>query len=207
MTGSDHSTVGHRIKERFTPIPSGVKANCKPKTARAPQGQTKKETDEPRSQQASPLFTPIPKVNQSEGARQDQCRGPEADTAGQSELRVAAQKKFLEQPYQQKHSSPKSRKPREPRSSQQDMAECKGVQSVERKHEQADPGKSPKRTYPEQSSKGLLAGQAIGFPGTMLDSRQNHGRNYRGDKTTQLFQHHRPQAAGAEIPRRCHIDR
>src|ERR1700683_944837 len=82
------------------------------------------------------------------------------------------------------------------------MTKGKGVQSVEREHQKADPDKSPRRTYPEQSSERRLGWQGICFSSTALHSPQYQGWNPCGDEVGDLFQQHRPQATRAEVSRR-----
>src|ERR1700730_100186 len=142
MTGSDHAAVGHRVEESLAPIPGGVKADGKPKTARAAQCKAKEKADERGSQQASPLLSAIPQVNQPETTRQNERRRPEADFARQSKLGVSAQEELFEEPHQQKHQGPEHREADEARSVEQHVTKRECMQAIEREHEQADYGNS-----------------------------------------------------------------
>src|SRR5579864_4602062 len=84
---------------------------------------------------------------------------------------------------------------------QGEMTEGEVVQPVECEDEKADASKSPQRANPERSSERRISRQAIGAPGTMLDSGQYDCRNRSGDKISQLLEQHVPQATRTEIPR------
>src|SRR5205807_1668905 len=115
----------------------------------------------------------ILQMNQSEGARQTQGCGPETNPTRESELGVAAQKKFLEQSNRQEEDSPKGCEFPDARAVQDNMSEGKSVKAGQGENEDRDGSESPQTTYAEKSSTEPAWGQSIRTPPTLLDTSQD----------------------------------
>ena len=129
MSRKDRSTIRHRIEKCLSPIPRSVKSHRKPQVPGAPHSQAKEKPNCRGGQQSWPLLSAISHMDQSEYARQQHSRWPEAHGAGQSKLRIPAQQEFFKESHQQKKHRPEKSEPHNAHSMDRQMSHIKNAQS------------------------------------------------------------------------------
>src|ERR1700690_3342970 len=134
-------------------------------------------------------------MHQSEDGRKCERSGPETDSSGERELGISAVEKLLIKSNRQEHHGPEAAELRQAHTMQNQVAEVERMKLMERNHEQADGGKSPQNSVPEQRFECAPDLQSVAAPWAMFDTPQHDSRNCRGQEQNAFVHQRRPLCA------------
>src|SRR5580704_10011402 len=106
MARRDQAAIRRRKQESLAPIESGMHTHREPQVTGAPQRQAEKHPDHKHAERADLVFAAVVKMECAERNRKRRSRRPESRARGESEERVAAKQKFLEETHKQKYYAP-----------------------------------------------------------------------------------------------------
>lgn len=106
VPGGDISAVRHTKDETFGVVPRKMESDGKPQIARPAQHQAGQQSNREHADQTQHRLTGIPYMSDSQNERGDNCRRPETNRTCQRELRVSANREFLEDAREYEHQRP-----------------------------------------------------------------------------------------------------
>src|SRR5271155_838805 len=177
-----------------------MQSDGEPKISGALQGETKKHGDHHHARRADQPFALISKMYRAKCARQNSRGRPEANSGGQSELRVATEAVFFENSYEQKTEKIEESFMDNFVVGKRNGAEGVAVKCSDQSDHYGNCGHAPQHSFPEAQTECLIQRHSVQSPRALFNERHQHGRQRDCEREWELAEDQNPSRHAALIP-------